>query len=97
MQILPYNRVLNDLNGLTPDALLERLAEVFAIKSPGHPRPTGKHELGLYLQHQWYTLTFQPELTATSDPIEKLDVTLLQKNVLEPIFGIEDPRTSTRG
>jgi len=96
MQILPYNRVLKDLNGLTPDALLERLAEVFAIKTPGNPRPAGKHELGFYLQRQWYTLTFLPELTAINDPIEQLDVTLLQKNVLAPLFKIDDPRTSTR-
>jgi len=96
MQILPYNRVLKDLNGLTPDALLERLAEVFAIKTPGNPRPAGKHELGFYLQRQWYRLTFLPELTAINDPIEQLDVTLLQKNVLAPLFKIDDPRTSTR-
>ena len=96
MQILPYNRVLKDLNGLTPDALLERLAEVFAIKGPGQPLPAGKHELGFYLQRHWYTLTFLPELTATQDPIEQLDVTLLQKHVLAPLFKIEDPRTSTR-
>ena len=96
MQILPYNRVLKDLNGLTPESLLERLAEVFAIKTPGHPRPAGKHELGFYLKRQWYTLTFLPEFTATSDPIERLDVTLLQKLVLAPLFKIDDPRTSTR-
>ena len=96
MQILPYNRVLKDLNGLTPEALLERLSEVFVIKSPGHPRPAGKHELGFYINHQWYTLTFRAELTATHDPIEKLDVTLLQKHVLAPLFKIDDPRTSTR-
>ena len=96
MQILPYNRVLKDLNGLTPESLLERLAEVFAIKTPGHPRPAGKHELGFYLKRQWYTLTFLPEFTATSDPIERLDVTLLQKQVLAPLFKIDDPRTSTR-
>jgi uncharacterized protein (DUF1015 family) len=84
------------LNGLTPESLLERLAEVFAIKTPGHPRPAGKHELGFYLKRQWYTLTFLPEFTATSDPIERLDVTLLQKQVLAPLFKIDDPRTSTR-
>jgi uncharacterized protein (DUF1015 family) len=96
MQILPYNRVLKDLNGLTAEALLERLSEVFVIQSPGQPRPAGKHELGFYINHEWYTLTFRAELTATQDPIEKLDVTLLQKNVLAPLFKIDDPRTSTR-
>jgi len=96
MQILPYNRVLKDLNGLTPEALLERLSEVFAIQSPGQPRPAAKHELGLYLKREWYTLKFRPELTANLDPISRLDVTLLQHQVLAPLFQIDDPRTSRR-
>ncbi|HXS68166.1 MAG TPA: DUF1015 family protein [Candidatus Polarisedimenticolia bacterium] len=96
MQILPYNRVLKDLNGLSPQQLMEKLDGIFVIKSPGAATPTRKHELGLYLQGQWHTLTFRPRFAATTDPIEKLDVTLLQKYVLDPIFGINDPRTSTR-
>lgn len=96
MQILPYNRVLKDLNGLTAAQLLEKLDAVFVMKSPGAAAPARKHELGLYLGGQWHTLNFRPKFAATSDPIEKLDVTLLQKYVLEPIFGINDPRTSTR-
>ena len=96
MQILPYNRVLKDLNGLSPQQLLEKLDGIFVLKAPGTPAPTRKHELGLYLQGRWHTLTFRPRFAATTDPIEKLDVTLLQKYVLDPIFGINDPRTSTR-
>ena len=96
MQILPYNRVLKDLNGLTPETLLEKLGQVFALSTPGQPRPAGKHALGFYLAGKWHTLTFLPQLTATADPIEQLDVTLLQKHVLAPLFGIDDPRTSTR-
>jgi len=96
MQILPYNRVLKDLNGLTPEQLLEKLDGVFIIKTPGAATPVRKHELGLYLHGQWRTLNFRPRFAATTDPIEKLDVTLLQKYVLDPIFGINDPRTSTR-
>lgn len=96
MQILPYNRVLKDLNGLAPAALLDRLAQVFEITAPGKARPTGKHELGFYFQRQWRALKFLPALTATHDPIEQLDVTLLQKHVLAPLFNIDDPRTSTR-
>jgi uncharacterized protein (DUF1015 family) len=96
MQILPYNRVLKDLNGLSPEQLLEKLDGVFIIKTPGAATPVRKHELGLYLQGQWRTLNFRPRFAATTDPIEKLDVTLLQKYVLDPIFGIDDPRTSTR-
>jgi uncharacterized protein (DUF1015 family) len=96
MQILPYNRVLKDLNGLSVEQLLEKLDGVFIIKIPGAATPARKHELGLYLQGQWRTLNFRPRFAATTDAIEKLDVTLLQKYVLDPIFGINDPRTSTR-
>jgi uncharacterized protein (DUF1015 family) len=96
MQILPYNRVLKDLNGLTPAQLLQKLDAVFIIKENGNPRPTRKHELGLYLAGKWHSLFFRPQFAATTDPIEKLDVTLLQKYVLAPLFGIDDPRTSKR-
>ena len=96
MQILPYNRVLKDLNGLSAPQLLQKLESVFVINPNGTARPTRKHELGLFLAGKWQTLHFRPELAATNDPIEKLDVTLLQKHVLDPIFGITDPRTSKR-
>ncbi|HTL59207.1 MAG TPA: DUF1015 family protein [Candidatus Limnocylindrales bacterium] len=99
VQILPYNRVLKDLNGLSAAQLLEKLDGVFILQSAGSggaPAPKRQHELGLYLDGKWHTLHFRPRFTATSDPIEKLDVTLLQKYVLDPIFGIDDPRTSKR-
>jgi uncharacterized protein (DUF1015 family) len=94
VQILPYNRVLKDLNGATAETVLEKLDSVFIINQNGAQKPTRKHELGLYLKGHWYGLNFRPRFAATSDPIEKLDVTLLQKYVLDPIFGIDDPRTS---
>ena len=96
MQILPYNRVLKDLNGLSSEQLRQKLDSIFVLQPNGAAQPARKHELGLFLNGKWHTLTFRPELTATNDPIEKLDVTLLQKNVLNPIFGITDPRTSKR-
>ncbi|HWI59670.1 MAG TPA: DUF1015 family protein [Bacillota bacterium] len=96
VRILPYNRVLKDLNGLSPEQLLEKLDAVFILQRPGSPLPTRKHELGLFLAGQWHTLHFRPRFAATTDPIEKLDVTLLQKYVLDPLFGIDDPRTSKR-
>jgi len=96
MQILPYNRVLKDLNGLSAARLRQGLDAVFAIQPNGGAQPARKHELGLFLGGQWLTLTFRPHLTTTNDPMERLDVTLLQKNVLDPIFGITDPRTSRR-
>jgi uncharacterized protein (DUF1015 family) len=96
MQILPYNRVLKDLNGLSPEQLLRKLEEVFVLKKDGAAAPARKHELGLYLRGKWHALNFRPHLTSTGDPIETLDVTLLQKYVLDPVFGITDPRTGTR-
>jgi uncharacterized protein (DUF1015 family) len=96
MQILAYNRVLKDLNGLSASRLLERLAGLFDVRHDGAVAPTGKHKLGLYLAGQWHTLSFLPRFTSAADPLERLDVTLLQKHVLEPVFGIADPRTSKR-
>jgi uncharacterized protein (DUF1015 family) len=96
MRILPYNRVLKDLNGHTPATLIEKLDGIFVVKREGAPNPQRKHELGFYVNGNWHTLNFRPRFAATSDPIENLDVTLLQKYVLDPIFGVTDPRTSKR-
>ncbi len=96
MQILPYNRALKDLNGRSPEQLLEILGSVFAIMPDGPAMPTGKHELGFYFRGKWHTLAFREKLLATDDSLEMLDVSLLQTHVLAPIFGIENPRTSDR-
>jgi uncharacterized protein (DUF1015 family) len=88
--------VLKDLNGLSAVQLLEKLGAVFVIKSDGAARSTRKHEFGFFINGKWHTLNFRPKFAATTDPIEKLDVTLLQKYVLDPIFGIDNPRTSKR-
>ena len=96
LRILPYNRALRDLNGHSEAQLLAKLERVFEIRNPGVAQPAGQHEVALYLGKKWRSLRFRPELVATDDPFEKLDVTLLQKQVLAPLFQIEDPRTSTR-
>lgn len=96
MQILPYNRVLRDLNGFSPDQLLAFLSGVFEFSPASTPVALAKHQIGFYFQNHWSSLRFRPSFTASADPIERLDVTLLQKNVLAPLFGIEDPRTSKR-
>jgi uncharacterized protein (DUF1015 family) len=96
MQILPYNRVLKDLNGNTPEKLLEILKGIFVFDAKGVPAPAAKHQLGLYLNGKWHTLAFDKKYLASADAIENLDVTLLQKHVLGPVFGIDDPRTSRR-
>lgn len=96
LQILPYNRVLLDLNGHSPRRLLEKLDAVFVMKDRGSVSPGCRHELGFYFEGCWRTLHFRPQFVVTNDPKEGLDVTLLQKHVLSPIFGIDDPRTSKR-
>jgi uncharacterized protein (DUF1015 family) len=96
LRILPYNRVLKDLHGLSAAELLKKLETVFEVRPGGPARPEGKHELALYLEKQWRGLRFRAEFCAAKDPAEGLDVTLLQKHVLSPIFGIDDPRTSRR-
>ena len=96
LQILAYNRILKDLNSRQPEQLLQELGRVFTLVDGSAPAPTHKHELGLYLAGRWYRLTFREELTQSPDPIERLDVTLLQNLVLAPLFDIDDPRTSKR-
>jgi uncharacterized protein (DUF1015 family) len=96
MQILPYNRVLKDLNGNSPEQLLKKLEAVFTISKNGSATPKQKHKLGFYFQGEWQTLSFRKEFLQSEDAIETLDVTLLQKNILAPVFGIDDPRTSKK-
>lgn len=99
LRILDYNRLLFDLNGLTEDALLARLraADFTVEKAADAPfAPTEKHTFGLYLDGEWYTLTANPESVAESDPVRRLDVSILQERVIAPIFGISDPRTDKR-
>ncbi|HEU6447743.1 MAG TPA: DUF1015 family protein [Verrucomicrobiae bacterium] len=96
MQILPYNRVLKDLNGNSPEQLLKKLETVFTVSQNGSPTPKAKHELAFYFQGKWQTLHFRKEFLQSKDAIENLDVTLLQKNILAPVFGVDDPRTSKR-
>ena len=94
VQILPYNRVLKDLHGHSPERVLARLSNVFTLEAGGASAPDEKHKLTLFLDGRWHTLRFRAELIAAEDPVGQLDVSLLQRNVLEPIFGITDPRTS---
>jgi uncharacterized protein (DUF1015 family) len=96
MQILPYNRVLKDMNGLTPAGLLENLKPVFELQSRQAPKPAARNEVSLFLQGRWHSLRFRASLAATPDPVAALDVSLLQQHVLAPLFGIDNPRTSER-
>ncbi len=96
MRILPYNRVLKDLNGQTAAELTLKLAKVFDISPAAEPSPSAKHSMGLYLGGKWHALRFRPEFLRQGSAIDLLDVSLLQNEVLAPIFAIHDPRTSKR-
>jgi uncharacterized protein (DUF1015 family) len=97
MQILPYNRLVRDLNGMTPDQLVAKLGKDFDVqKSSGQVTPARKGEFGLYTGGQWYTLVIKGDLRAVPDPVERLDVSVLQSRVFGPLLGIEDQRTSKR-
>lgn len=96
MQILPYHRVVKDLNGLEPEAFLAAVAQRFAVeRSAAAVQPARPHEFGLYLAGQWHRLTLKPELVP-GDPVARLDVSLLADQLLAPILGITDPRRDPR-
>jgi uncharacterized protein (DUF1015 family) len=97
MTILDYNRVLKDLNGRTPEQLVAALRERFTVAPSGTPvRPAAAGEFGMYVAGQWYRLTIRADLIPRDDPIGRLPITLLTRNVIEPLFGITDPRTDKR-
>ena len=96
MNILAYNRVLKDLNGHSPEDILAALGKVFTITEAANPVPDKKHDLAFYQGGKWYGLTFKPEFTTGRSAIDLLDVSLLQTEILAPLFDIEDPRTSKR-
>jgi uncharacterized protein (DUF1015 family) len=96
LAILDYNRVVKDLNDFTTEEFIGALQEDFMITySPEPVKPAVLHEFGMYLEDEWYILTAR-EGTYRNDPIGVLDVTILQKNVLDKILDIKDPRTDTR-
>lgn len=100
LSILAYNRVVRDLNGLTKDEFLSALAGEngpFEIihKQESQLEPIDKGAVGMYLDREWYGLGVKPEFES-SDPVEGLDVSILQEKVLAPILGIGDPRTDGR-
>jgi len=97
LQILPYNRVVADLHGLSRQELLSRLGKGFAVHaSAAAVTPAKPGEFGLYLPGQWYRLNIHPSLVPTHDPVERLDVSLLADQVLGPLLGISDPRRDKR-
>lgn len=96
LYIMDYNRVVKDLNGLSEEALLQKLATDFTIEKTGAAlSPASLHEFGMCLKGQWYKLTSK-EGTYSTDPIGILDVTILSNNILDKLLGIKDQRTDKR-
>jgi uncharacterized protein (DUF1015 family) len=96
LRILPYNRVVRDLNGQTPAQVLERLRGVGRLSAANDPKPERSGVFCVYLDGRWHRLEPDPAAIDRSDPIASLDVSLLQDRVLSPILGIGDPRTDKR-
>ena len=97
LEIMDYNRVAKDLNGMTKATFLKRLSEDFDVSLPSDEayKPFHPHDFGMYLDGRWYQLLAKPG-SYTKDPIGILDVTILQQNVLDKLLDIKDPRVDKR-
>jgi len=99
MYIMDYNRVVKDLNGLTKKEFINNISSKFFIREYSHTdsyKPVVKHDFGMYLDGNWYKLSAVPGTWNESEPTEKLDVSILFNNLLEPVLGIGNPRTDKR-
>jgi uncharacterized protein (DUF1015 family) len=99
MTILDYNRVLRDLNGRSEAELLAEIRSRYSVEASDRPvRPASADEIGMFLGGRWYRLRLDPKTAAVqpADAVSRLPVTLLHRNVIEPIFGVTDPRTDPR-
>ena len=97
LMIMDYNRVVKDLNGLSSDEFKAAVEKIYTVKSVGedYEKPSKKGEIAMLLDGNWYLLSVRPEYTSV-DPIEGLDVSILQDNILAPVLGINDPKTDDR-
>lgn len=98
-RILEYNRVVHDLNDMTPQQLIEALRpkfDVAALDADDDVRPPRRHQFAMYLDRKWYRLRAHEGLVDEHDPVHSLDVCLLQDHVLGPLLGIDDPRGDPR-
>lgn len=97
LMIMPYNRVVQDLNGLTREEFLKKTERYFVVTERGRKAfsPEQKGQVGMYLDGSWYQLDARPEI-CTDDPVKGLDVSILQDRILGPLLGIGDPRTDSR-
>lgn len=96
-RILDYNRLVRDLHGLQPEQFLQALGDRFSVEPIGQAvKPQQSGDFGMYLAGQWYRLTLHEKYIPLSDPVGRLDVSLLEQHLLAPVLGIEDQRTDQR-
>ena len=95
---MDYNRVVHDLNGKEADEYLKTIEEKFYVQKEGTApyKPQEQHTFGMYLKGEWYSLKAKEGTFSEENPVESLDVSILQKNLLDPVLGIKDPRTDKR-
>ncbi len=96
LKILGYHRVVKDLNGLSEIQFMERVSQKFTVIPAQNAEPSGLNHFTMYLDGRWHELVARPGTFDANDPIESLDVSILQKNLLDPLLGIKDPRTDKR-
>ncbi len=96
VQILPYNRAVRDLNGLSASEFLKALRKSFDVTEPGSDTPERRGQWGMYLNGRWYALTLRSDALPPQGTVASLDVSILQDRVLDPILGIKDVRTDDR-
>lgn len=94
LKILPYNRVISDLNNMKPGEFIAKVDALFPLREAGKQVPSGPGSVGMYVANKWYELTLKPQQAAGGPRM--LDVSTLQENLLAPVLGINDPRTSKR-
>jgi uncharacterized protein (DUF1015 family) len=94
LRILPYNRAVKDLNGMSREEFVDKVESVFSLKYSAVKEPTRPGQCCMYLKGQWHALELKHAPNAS--PIERLDVSILQDGLLRPLLGIDDPRTSKR-
>jgi len=97
--IMDYNRVVKDLNGLSKEDFFKGIQKAFEMEEwegEGPFKPMAKGSVGMYFERKWYALKAKEGIFDPADPIERLDVSIVQNNLLGPLLGIEDPRTDKR-
>lgn len=97
LEIMDYNRVVKDLNGLDENEFITAISKSFEVeKTEGRCKPSDKHSFGMYLNKQWYLLKAKADIINEGDPVERLDVSILQNYLLDAILGIKNPKTDDR-